>query len=452
MSESKLQDYRMVSVDEIKEHPLNPRIHPESAIDKLVRSIEEFGFTSPILVSKDGYILAGHARLKASKKAGLTEVPAIFLDLTGDMADAYLIADNRLQEETEWDLPVLKELIEQMDTGNIDLELTGFSEDEIEDLMTQFFAGDEDEVRDDDFDVDGAAGEIEKPITNPGEIWQLGRHRLLVGDSTNQDDLFKLMNGKQADMIFTDPPYNVDYEGSDGKKIQNDSMGDEQFYHFLFDAFSAMEKVTKPGGPIYVCHADSEGKNFRTAFEDAGFLMKQCLVWVKNSLVLGRQDYQWKHEPILYGWKPGAAHKWYNGRKETTVIEDSVDLAINKEKDHSVLTFTNGTKSIVIKVPAFEILYEGTDEDSTVWRIEKPKKNGEHPTMKPIPLMARALKNSSKPGDIVLDSFLGSGSTLMACEQTGRVCYGLELDCVYAEVIIRRWEKFTEQKAIKISG
>ena len=451
MPNQKLSDYRLVPIDELKEHPMNPRVHPDSAIDKLQRSIEEFGFTTPVLVSKDGFILAGHARVKASKKAGLTEVPALFLDLEGDMADAYLIADNRLQEETDWDYPILKDLFEKLDTGAIDQELTGFSEEEIEDLMTQFYV-EEEEVQDDDFDVDEAADKIEEPITNPGEVWQLGRHKLLVGDSTSEDDIFKLMAGKEADMIFTDPPYNVDYEGSDGKKIQNDSMEDEKFYQFLFDAFSAMEKVTKPGGPIYVCHADSEGKNFRTAFEDAGFLMKQCLVWVKNSLVLGRQDYQWKHEPILYGWKPGAAHKWYAGRKETTVIEDPVDLAISKEKDHSVLTFTSGTRSIAVKVPSFEIVYEGTEEDSTVWRFEKPKKNGDHPTMKPIPLCAKAIKNYSKPGDIVLDQFGGSGSTLMAAQQTGRACYTVEFDPVYAEVIIRRWESFTGEKAIKISG
>lgn len=452
MADKKLPEYKMVPVDELREHPQNPRIHPESAIDKLVRSIEEFGFTQPILVSKDGYILAGHARLKASKKAGLTEVPAIFLDLSGDMADAYLIADNRLQEETEWDLPILKDLIEQMDTGNVDLELTGFSEDEIEDLMTQFYVEEEGEARDDDFDVDEAASEIEETMTNPGEVWQLGRHRLMIGDSTSLDDVLKLMGSKEADMVFTDPPYNVDYEGSDGKKIQNDSMEDAKFYQFLLDAFVAMERVTKPGGPIYVCHADSEGRNFRMAFEDAGFLMKQCLVWVKNSLVLGRQDYQWKHEPILYGWKPGASHKWYGGRKETTVIEDPVDLAINKGVDHTILTFTNGTKSIAVKVPAYEIVYEGTEEDSTVWRFEKPKKNGDHPTMKPIPLVAKAIKNSSKPGDAVLDPFAGSGSTLIAAEQLGRQAFLMEMDCVYADVICQRFEKFTGQKAIKISG
>lgn len=251
-------------------------------------------------------------------------------------------------------------------------------------------------------------------------------------------------------MIFTDPPYNVDYEGSNGKKIKNDNMEDSAFYQFLYDAFVAMYTVLKEGGPIYVCHADSEGLNFRKAFKDAGFLMKQCLIWVKNSLVLGRQDYHWKHEPILYGWKPGAAHAWYGGRKQDTVVEEDVDLVIQKEGDHFVLSFSNGIKSVMVKVPSYEIVFSGDDSDSTTWRIEKPKKNADHPTMKPIALCARAIQNSSKPGELVLDPFGGSGSTLIACEQTGRTCFTMEFDPVYADVIVKRWEEFTGQKAVRI--
>lgn len=441
-----------VKLSELKPHPKNPRVHPDSAIEKLVKSIQSYGWTNPILLSKDGYILAGHARSKAAEVAGIEEVPAIILDIEGDIADAYLIADNKLQDETDWDLYVLKDLLEELDTGQFDITLTGFDEDEIENLMTQFHIEDESEVKEDDFDPDKAADEIEDPVSQVGDVWRLGRHRLVVGDSTDVEVLRLLLDGKEADMVFTDPPYNVNYEGSNGKKIQNDHMEDSKFYIFLREAFDAMHEVLKKGGPIYVCHADSEGRNFRNAFSDAGFLMKQCIVWVKNSLVLGRQDYQWKHEPILYGWKEGAAHKWYGGRKETTVFETPVDLAISRYSDHVVLTFTNGTHSTVVKVPSYEILYAGNDEGSTTWRIEKPKKNADHPTMKPISLCARAIKNSSQPNEIVLDPFGGSGATLMAAEMVNRCAYLSEIDPVYADVIIRRWEEFTGQKAVKLYG
>ncbi|MGM9924750.1 MAG: site-specific DNA-methyltransferase [Bacillus sp. (in: firmicutes)] len=445
-----LHDYRLVRLDDLKEHPENPRVHPQSAIDKLQRSIESFGFTQPIIVSKDGYILAGHARKKAAMQAGLKEAPALFLDLEGDMADLYLIADNKLQEETDWDFPQLKDLFERLDTGLLDLELSGYTSDEIEDLMLQFHVEDE-EPHDDDFDADKAVEEMDQPIASYGDLWQLGRHRLLVGDSTKVDDLLRLMNEKEADMIFTDPPYNVDYEGGNGKKIQNDKMENDKFYQFLYDAFSGMAQVTKPGGVIYVCHADTEGLNFRKSFVDAGFYMSQCLVWVKSSLVPGYSDYQWKHEPILYGWREGGPHKRVKDRKQTTVIEEHVDLAIAKEKEGAVLTFTNGTKSISVRVPDYEIIYTGNDEDSTTWRFEKPRSNGDHPTMKPIPLCARGIQNSSKPGEIVLDPFGGSGSTLIAAQQTGRSCYTVEFDPIYASVIIERFEKFTGEKAIKLS-
>jgi len=284
-----------------------------------------------------------------------------------------------------------------------------------------------------------------------GEIWQLGNHKLIVGDATNENDLLALLGDKQADMTFTDPPYNVDYEGGTGLKIQNDKMENDVFYNFLLDAHKNIYNVTKPGGALYVCHADSEGVNFRRSFEESGFLLKQCLIWVKNSLVMGRQDYHWKHEPILYGWKPGAAHNWYVGRKETTVQEFPVDLAIENNKHHSIFTVNNGINNVVIKVKDYEIIHDGNDESNTIWRIEKPHRNAEHPTMKPIRLCARAISNSTKPGDIVLDPFGGSGSTLIACEQTGRYCRIVELDPVYADVIIKRWEELTGMEAIQIA-
>src|SRR5690606_19839149 len=230
--------------------------------------------------------------------------------------------------------------------------------------------------------------------------------------STKSEDMRRLMDGQLADMIFTDPPYNVAYEGktADRLRIQNDSMKDHEFHNFLYQAYKCMLEVIKPGGAIYVAHADSEGVNFRSAMIEAGGLLKQCLIWAKNSLVLGRQDYHWRHEPILYGWKPGAAHKWYGGRKQDTVIEDPVDLAITPKGDHVLLTFNNGISSTVVKVPSYEIIHDGSDEGMTTWRIERPKRNADHPTMKPIALCARAIKNSSKPGERVLDPFGGSGS------------------------------------------
>lgn len=439
-------------ITDLKPAPYNPRLDLQPGdpdYEKLKRSIQEFGLVEPIVFNEQtGYVVGGHQRLKVLQDLGWSEVPVSVVDLDPEKEKALNVALNKI--EGDWDNFKLKELLEELDTGAFDITITGFDEEEIEDLMTQFYVEEETEVKEDNFDPDKAAEEVEEPITKHGDVWLLGRHRLMCGDSTNIDDVLRLMGGKQADMIFTDPPYNVDYEGSNGKKIKNDNMEDSAFYQFLYDAFVAMYTVLKEGGPIYVCHADSEGLNFRKAFKDAGFLMKQCLIWVKNSLVLGRQDYHWKHEPILYGWKPGAAHAWYGGRKQDTVVEEDVDLVIQKECDHFVLSFSNGIKSVMVKVPSYEIVFSGDDSDSTTWRIEKPKKNADHPTMKPIALCARAIQNSSKPGELVLDPFGGSGSTLIACEQTGRTCFTMEFDPIYCDVIVKRWEEFTGQKAVRI--
>ena len=386
-------EIKTVKINELKPHPKNPRVHPDSAIDKLVRSIKEYGWTNPVLVSADGYVLAGHARLKAAEKAGIEEVPVIYLPLEGAKAEAYLIADNRLQDETDWDYEKLKDLLQELDTGELDLELTGFDMDEIEDLIAQLHVPEE-------IIEDEVPEPPKEPITKPGDLWILGRHRLLCGDSTDQTVIAKLMENQLADMIFTDPPYNVDYQGSAGK-IMNDNMTDDAFYRFLLDAFKNMAQKSKEGAPIYVCHADSEGLNFRAAFKEAGWDLKQCIIWVKQRFVMGRQDYHWQHEPILHGWKPGAAHKFYGGRKQ-----------------------------------------------STVWQIDRPMASREHPTMKPVNLCAKAIENSSKSGDIIIDFFGGSGSTLIACEQLNRICYMMEIDPVYCDVIVKRWENFTGQKAV----
>jgi len=385
-------EIKTVKISELRPHPKNPRVHPDSAIDKLVRSIKEYGWTNPVLVSADGYVLAGHARLKAAEKAGIEEVPVIYLPLEGAKAEAYLIADNRLQDETDWDYEKLKDLLQELDTGEFDLELTGFDMEEIEDLMTRFHVPEE--IIEDD-----VPEPPKEPITKPGDLWLLGRHRLLCGDATDPELVSKLMENQLADMIFTDPPYNVDYKGSAGK-IMNDNMTDDAFYCFLLDAFKNMAQKSKEGAPIYVCHADSESLNFRAAFKEAGWDLKQCIIWVKQQFVLGRQDYHWQHEPILYGWKPGAAHKFYGGRNQ-----------------------------------------------STVWQFDRPMASREHPTMKPVNLCAKAIENSSKSGDIIIDFFGGSGSTLIAAEQLNRTCYMMELDPVYCDVIIKRWENFTGQKA-----
>ncbi len=305
----------------------------------------------------------------------------------------------------------------------------------------------------DNFDPAIAAAEISESITKPGDVWQLGRHRLMCGDATILSDVEKLMDGQLAAMIFTDPPYNVNYQGGTGDKltIKNDNMSAGQFNQFLHDAFTSMYAVTEPGGAIYVCHADSEGSNFRGALQETGWLLKQCLIWAKNQFILGRQDYQWQHEPILYGWKPGVAHKFFGGRKQGTVLEESAPIIVKEDDEGALLTFTAGIQTVTLRVPSFEVLQAGDDSLSTVWRFEKPVRNGEHPTMKPIGLCARAIQNSSRLGDVVADFFGGSGSTLMAAEQTGRTCLLMELDSVYCDVIIRRWEEFTGLKAVKVA-
>ena len=438
-------EIKTVKISELRPHPKNPRVHPDSAIDKLVRSIKEYGWTNPVLVSADGYVLAGHARLKAAEKAGIEEVPVIYLPLEGAKAEAYLIADNRLQDETDWDYEKLKDLLQELDTGELDLELTGFDMGEIEDLMTQFHVPGE--IIEDD-----VPEPPEEAITKPGDLWLLGRHRLLCGDATVITDVERLMDGKKADMVFTDPPYNVNYEGGtkDRLTIKNDNMKDEDFFQFLYDSLLNMLTVSNPGSPIYICHSDGEGFPFRRAMKESGWLMKQCIIWVKSSLVIGRQDYQWKHEPILYGWKPGAAHRWYGGRKNTTVIEDNAQVVIEKQDDHAIIHLSLGLQQLAIKVSDYEVIFDGDDNHTTVWRIEKPQRNDVHPTMKPVGLCARAIGNSSKPGEIVLDVFGGSGSTLIAAEQLNRTCYMMELDPIYCDVIIKRWENFTGQKAVKL--
>jgi len=359
---------------------------------------------------------------------------------------AYILADNRLALDAGWDEELLAlELGELKNEFGFDLSLTGFDDDELDYYLT---LGDEEEavgLIDDD-----EAPEPEEPtVTRRGDLWMLGDHRLLCGDSTSWEEVQALLNGELCDMCWTDPPYNVDYVGKtkDALKIRNDKMEQEEFCSFLVAAFGVMFSALKEGGPIYVAHADTEGLNFRRAFIDAGFKLSGCLIWVKNTMVLGRSDYQWKHEPILYGWKPGAAHAWYGGRKQTTVIEALDDLPFVQLPDGRY-QIDLGSTSVIIG--GTDITVE--EVVPTIFRHEKPARSAEYPTMKPVGLIIDMLKNSSKRGDVVFDPFGGSGSTMIACEKTGRKARLVELDEKYCDVIVRRWQDFTGKKAVLASS
>ena len=384
--------FEKVDIDRLIPYARNARTHSKEQILQLRSSLREFGFVNPIIVDKDLNIIAGHGRVLAAKAEGLSEVPCVFAEhLTDAQKRAYILADNRLALNAGWDEELLAlEFGELKDLG-FDLELTGFGLDEIEKL----FAADGKEVQDDDFDL--AAALEQAAFVLPGDVWTLGRHRLICGDATHADTVKKLMDGRKANLVLTDPPYNVGFESSSGLKIKNDSQKSEQFYNFLLSAFRSVADNLESGGSAYIFHADTEGENFRRAFREAGFHLSGTCIWVKDSFVMGRSPYQWQHEPILYGWLKTGAHKWYAGRSE-----------------------------------------------ATIWNFAKPKKNNDHPTTKPLDLLAYPIKNSSQANGIVLDTFGGSGSTLIACEQADRICNMLELDAKYASVILRRYAKLKQ--------
>nr|DAG12441.1 MAG TPA: adenine specific DNA methyltransferase [Caudoviricetes sp.] len=366
----------------------NPRkdLKPGDAeYEKLKRSIEQFGYVEPVIWNKTtGRVVGGHQRLKVLMDMGLTKVDCVVVEMDEDKEKALNIALNKISGD--WDKDKLALLIADLQGADFDVSLTGFEPAEIDDLFKDTL---KDGVKDDDFDV---GAELEKPtMTKHGDIWTLGRHRLICGDSTKAETYDLLMGSTKANLVITDPPYNVNYEGSAGK-IKNDNMADDTFYNFLLDAYTQMHSAMADDASIYVFHADTEGLNFRKAFADAGFYLSGCCIWKKQSLVLGRSPYQWQHEPCLYGWKKNGKHQWYTGRKETTI-----------------------------------------------WEFDKPKKNGDHPTMKPIPLLAYPIMNSSMSNSVVLDPFGGSGSTLIACEQTDRICYTVELDEKFCDVIVKRY-------------
>lgn len=403
----------MMPIGDVKPYANNPR-NNKNAVAKVAASLEEFGFRQPIVVDKDNVVIAGHTRLLAAKRLKMKEVPVLVADdLTDEQVKAYRLADNKTAEFAEWDFDKLDE--ELAGIGDIDMEAFGF------DLSAE---DEEPEVVEDDFDPDLP----DEPKAKRGDIYQLGRHRLMCGDSTSIDDVMALCDGEPIDLLLTDPPYNVNYEGTAGK-IENDNMEDEQFRAFLRDAFVNARTVLRPGAAFHIWHADSEGYNFRGACRDAGLTVRQCLIWVKNSLVLGRQDFQWQHEPCLYGerlpdeldfddepievyndvdlygWKDGASHSWYSNRKQTT------------------------------------LLY-----------FDRPTASREHPTMKPIKLFDYEMKCNTQAGDAVLDLFGGSGTTIMAAEQNGRNAFVMEFDPKFVDVIIERWEQFTGEQAVLLNG
>ena len=380
---------RKISVDQLKPAKYNPRkdLKPgDPAYEKIRRSLHEFGYVDPVIWNEvTGNIVGGHQRYKVLVAEGATEIDCVVVHIENKQEEKALnIALNKAVGE--WEPVALADLLSDLKISGYDLDITGFDAAEVDDLFSQVHDKD---VHDDGCDIDP---EQIEPFVQFGDIWMLGKHRMMCGDATSEEDVVRLMDGDSANLVVTDPPYNVAYESADGKKIQNDSMADGQFYEFLLAAFRNMAAHMAEGGSAYIFHADTEGLNFRRAFKEAGFHISGVCIWVKNSLVLGRSPYQWQHEPVLFGWLPNGKHRWFSDRKQ-----------------------------------------------STVWNFDKPRRSKKHPTMKPIPLLAYPIKNSSAPNGIVLDLFGGSGSTLMACEQTDRICLTMELDPKYATAIVMRF-------------
>jgi len=385
------------AVDKLIPYAKNARTHSDEQVAQIAGSIKEFGFNNPVLVDKHNSVIAGHGRLMAARKLGMDKVPVVELDhLTESQRKAYVLADNRIALNSGWDTSMLSLELQDL-KDDIDLSLLGFDPDELDALLNPI------EETEGLTDEDSVPDVPDEPKTKLRDIYILGNHRLMCGDSCSVTDMDKLVNGRQVDMWLTDPPYNVAYEGKtkDALTIQNDSMDNADFRQFLRDAYVTADTVMKAGAVFYIWHADSEGYNFRGAAYDAGWKVRQCLIWKKSTMVMGRQDYHWKHEPCLYGWKEGAGHLWATDRKQTTILE-----------------------------------------------FDKPSRNGEHPTMKPVALFEYQMLNNTKGGDIVLDSFGGSGTTLLAAEKNGRIAYLMELDPKYCDVIVKRWEDFTGKKAV----
>ncbi len=383
-------EFKRLKIDSLIPAEYNPRkkLKPgDSEFEKIKNSINEFGYVDPVIVNKDLTVIGGHQRISVLKTLGFTEIDCVIIDIDKTKEKALNIALNKISGE--WNKELLADLIKDLQTLDYDISFTGFDPPEIDQLFNDVHSK---EIKEDDFDVDEALKE--PAITQKGDVWLLGRHRLVCGDSTDSNVYDVLMNGQKANLVVTDPPYNVAYEAKAGK-IQNDNLKNEEFYDFLLKAFTNMAESMEKDASIYVFHADTEGLNFRKAFKEAGLYLSGVCIWAKQSLVLGRSPYQWKHEPVLFGWKKDGTHKWYGDRKQ-----------------------------------------------STIWNFDRPSKNDLHPTMKPIALCAYPITNSSMSNCIVLDPFGGSGSILMACEQTNRICHTIELDEKYTDVIVKRYIDF----------
>lgn len=423
----------VLPIDSLKPYENNAKIHTPAQVAQIAASIQEFGNNDPIAVDENNMVIEGHGRLLALKSLGVKEAECIRLvGMTDDQKRAYIHIHNQLTMNTGFDMDILTQELKSID--GIDMSFFGFDMD---------FSIDQDFDFDDGQNVEDellSSSAAKEPRTKRGQLWQLGRHRLMVGDSTSEEDVDKLTGGEAMDLCITDPPYNVNYEGGTQEKLTiiNDDMDDLSFYRFLQNFYAQMLRVLKYGASYYIFHADTEGLNFRAALQEAGGQVKQNLIWVKNSLVLGRQDYQWKHEPILYGWKDGAGHYFVNDRCQTTVFENKPDLDSMTREELADL--------------AEKLLAKLEEIPTSIIHHDKPVRSELHPTMKPVALCEKLIQNSSKRGEKVIDFFGGSGSTLMACEETGRICYTMELDTRYADVIINRWEEATGEKAVLMNG
>ena len=386
-----------IEVESLIPYARNSRTHSDEQVAQVAASIKEFGFTNPVLVDQDGMIIAGHGRTLAAQRLQMKEVPCLRLShLSEAQKRAYVIADNKLALNAGWDDELLAVELRDLKDSDFDLSLTGFGDDELADLLAEA-------LEEGLTDEDSVPEAPETPVTVEGDIWVLGKHRLMCGDATSIENLEKLCEGQLVDMWLTDPPYNVAYEGKtkDALTIKNDEMGNEDFRQFLRDSYTAADAVMKPGAVFYIWHADSEGYNFRGAAFDIEWTIRQCLIWKKQTMVMGRQDYHWQHEPCLYGWKEGAAHLWASDRKQTTILE-----------------------------------------------FNRPMRSADHPTMKPVELFEYQILNNTKGADLVLDSFSGSGTTVICCEKIGRRARALELDPVYCDVIVKRWQEYTGKHAV----